>query len=116
MAGQILYFIIDTFQRRPFVVERDLDDMSREATVAAIAAGNYVERPYRGFGPAVSTLQSVIECDMATGTARDVTAEIAMLVSQAWDDKGEKLKDWQRDFLEQHCAQHVLRAFDVEAA
>jgi len=114
MSAPVLYFVIDTFQRRPFVVERDLADMNRQATVAAIAAGNYVERPK--FGAGRSTLQSVIECDMASGVARDVTAEIAMLVSQRWSDQGEPLKDWQRDFLETHCASHVVRAFDVEAA
>lgn len=114
MAGPTLYFIIDQHQGQPYSVERAVEDMTRAATVEAIAAGNYIERPK--FGAGRSTLQSVIECDMQTGAARDVTAEIAMLVSQRWSDQGEPLKGWQRDFLETHCASHVVRAFDVEAA
>lgn len=114
MAGQILYFIIDTFQRRPFVAERDLADMSRASVIADIAAGVFVERPK--FGAGRSTLQSVIECDMATGKARDVTAEIVASVLDAWADAGEPLQDWQRNFIADHLGVARPIRFEREAA
>ena len=114
MISPVLYFVIETYQGRPYVAERVLADMSREATVADIAAGVFVERPK--FGAGRSTLQSVIECNMATGTAREVTFEIAMLVSQAWADNGEPLKDWQRNFIADHLGVAALARFEREAA
>lgn len=91
---QPLYLIICGNHIPPYAVERNLADMTRDRTVAYLA-GEFRD------------LHQVIEI----GTGRDVTKEIAWLISQAWDEAGEPLTTDQYEFVELHCGFAAARAF-----
>mgnify|MGYP000287592820 CR=1 FL=1 len=110
-----IYIVIDTYQGRPFVAERDVADMSRASVVADIAAGDFTSVPKFGHA-ARSTLQAVIEVDLRSGSSRDVTAEIASDVRDAWADTGRPLLSWQEGLIADHLGAVALSRFMREVA
>lgn len=110
-----LCFVMLDYGGLHFAAERDVADMTREGVIADILAGTFTRRPNADHVQ-VSTLLAVFECDMRTGAACNVTAEIASDVRDTWADAGEELADWQKNFIADHLGAAALARFEREFA
>lgn len=97
------YLVTTAHPSGTYTPERIVSDLGRAETIADIASGQ------------LDNVIQVIECDVAAGTSRDVTPEIAREVMTIWADEGEPLDAWQRDFVEQLVSIAAADAF-VRAA
>lgn len=61
-------------------------------------------------------VSKIVAFDLANGTCRDATEELARDVMTRWAHEGEPLADWQYDFVEQHVGVNAARTFAREVA
>lgn len=88
----------------PWVACDEIFKMDRAATVDWIARGE------------LTSIGQVIGIDLAHGSCRDATVEIAREVMTRWGDDGEALSDWQIEFIEFHLGIGVAVGFGRRAA
>ena len=82
----------------------DISKMDRFNTIAWIARGEF------------NGVSKVIAFDLAKGTARDASREIAVEVMTRWAHEGEPLTDWQVEYIEQQVSVQAANSFEREAA
>jgi len=93
------YLVTVAHRAGAYTPERNLTDIGRAETIDDIATGQF------------EGVVQVIECDIAAGTSRDVTNEIAREVMTRWAIDGEPLTCDQIDFVEQCVSIGAANAF-----
>lgn len=79
-------------------------DMTLHTIVADIASAQHDD------------VVKVIAIDLASGTSRDASKEVAHLVLDAVLEEEHHVPDWCRDFLEEHLGANYVRSTEREAA
>lgn len=83
----------------PWVYTDEPFKMDRKATVDLVASGE------------PRSVAQIIAFDVAAGTCRDATKEIAREVMDHWADAGEPLTYSQREFMEFHISVRAANSF-----
>lgn len=89
---------------KTYIPELRRSDMTLHAIVADIASDQH------------DNVVSVLAVDLASGTSRDASKEVAHLVLDVCLEDEYHIPDWCRDFLEEHLGVNYIRSAERGAA
>lgn len=99
IADQMAYIIVCAHKSGAYLPERNVSELDRKTLIKDIADGQHTE------------VIQVLEINPVERICNDVSDEIFRAVVDLWAVEGEPLRDWQRDFVEQHCGMVAANAF-----